>query len=67
MGEPPPSFEKTHGGFPRIEQILHHVRNLLFTVYLETTLLNAKVYMPFKNCICGPEINLVLEELEDNF
>ena len=25
-----------------IEQILHHVRNLLFTVYMETTLLKGK-------------------------
>ena len=49
--------------YPRWEPL----RNLLFTVYLETTLLKAKVYMHFKNEICGPEIKLALEELEDNF
>ena len=44
-----PVLKRLMADFLEIEQILHHVRNLLFTVYLETTLLKAKVYMHFKN------------------
>ena len=34
--------------FFEIEQILHHVRNLLFIVYLETTLLKGKSIHAFQ-------------------
>ena len=44
-----PVLKRLMADFLKIEQILHHVRNLLFTVYLETTLLKTNVYMHFKN------------------
>ena len=37
-----PVLKRLMADFLEIEQILHHVRNLLFTVYLETTLLKGK-------------------------
>ena len=37
-----PVFKRLMADLLEIEQILHHVRNLLFTVYLETTLLKGK-------------------------
>ena len=37
-----PVLKRLMADFLEIEQILHHVRNLLFTVYLDTTLLKGK-------------------------
>ena len=37
-----PVLKRLMADFLEIEQILHHVRNLLFTVYLKTTLLKDK-------------------------
>ena len=37
-----PVLKRLMADFLEIEQILHHVRNLPFTVYLETTLLKGK-------------------------
>ena len=37
-----PVLKRLTADFLEIEQILHHVRNFLFTVYLETTLLKGK-------------------------
>ena len=42
-----PVLKRLMADFLEIEQILHHVRNLLFTVYLDTTLLKGKSIRAF--------------------
>ena len=67
-GAPRPSFEKTYGGFPRIEQTFYTTLGIFCSLCIwKLHRSKAKVYMDFKNWSCGPEIKLALEEPRGQF